>query len=410
MCCYAPFQGLCTAYFVLHDASRYPPINTNITSPLPTSDQITDPITQKHLHVFRDDLVAWFDGERRDMPWRRTDDPYRIWLSEVMLQQTRVDQARPYYERFVAAFPTAEALAAADLDDVLRLWEGLGYYSRARNLHKAARMIVETFDGRFPDTYDAIRTLPGVGAYTAAAVLSIAFDRPHAVLDGNVIRVLTRAFAIEDEVNKNRTKKQLQRLADALLDPSKPGDFNEAMMELGATVCTPKSPRCPSCPLQSVCAAFAARTPEAFPVKKKKAPVPHYDIAAGLLFNDDGELLIQRRPEDKMLGGLWEFPGGKREPGEPLEETCRRELREELGIEIEIEELFGTVSHAYTHFKITLYAFRCRITSGTPQSREGLPLRWVSVPDLSNYAFPRANRRLIDALLARRQNPTLFDG
>ncbi len=377
---------------------------------LSTADQINKRITKTHLRAFRDDLVAWFDGDQRDMPWRRTDDPYRIWLSEVMLQQTRVDQARPYYERFVAAFPTVEALATAALDDVLRLWEGLGYYARARNLHKAARMVVETFGGRFPDTYDAIRTLPGVGAYTAAAVLSIAFDRPHAVLDGNVIRILTRVFTIEEEIGKSRTRKQLQRLADALLPPSRPGDFNQAMMELGATVCTPKAPRCPSCPLRLVCAAFTAGTPEAFPVKKKKAPVPHYDIAAGLLFNDDDELLIQRRPEDKMLGGLWEFPGGKREPGEPIEETCRRELREELGIEVEIEELFGSVSHAYTHFKITLYAFRCRIRSGTPQSREGLPLRWVSVTDLADYAFPRANRRLIEALLDRQQNPTLFDG
>ena len=373
------------------------------------SDPIDPRITHKHRRVFRDDLVAWFDGDPRDMPWRRTDDPYRIWLSEVMLQQTRVDQARPYYERFVAAFPTVETLAAADLDEVLRLWEGLGYYSRARNLHKAARRVVETFGGRIPDTYDAISTLPGVGPYTAAAVLSIAFGRPHAVLDGNVIRVLTRVFTIKDEISKSRTRKQLQHLADALLDPSRPGDFNQAMMELGATICTPKTPRCPSCPLRTVCGAFVAGTPEAFPVKKKKAPVPHYDVAAGLLFNDDDQLLIQRRPEDKMLGGLWEFPGGKREPGESMEETCRRELREELGIEVEIEELFGTVSHAYTHFKITMYAFRCRIRAGTPHSREGLPLRWVSMPELTDYAFPRANRRLINALIDRKKNPTLFD-
>lgn len=344
------------------------------------------------------------------MPWRRTDDPYRIWLSEVMLQQTRVDQAQPYYERFVAAFPTVEALAAASLDDVLLLWEGLGYYSRARNLHKAARVVVDAFGGQFPDTYDAIRTLPGVGPYTAAAVLSIAFGRPHAVLDGNVIRVLTRVFAIEEEIDRGPTRKQLQRLADALLDPSRPGDFNQAMMELGATICTPATPRCPACPLRLVCAAFTAGKPDAYPVKRKKAPIPHYDIAAGLIFNDDDHLLIQRRPEDKMLGGLWEFPGGKREPDEPLEETCRREVREELGVEVEIEELFGAVSHAYTHFKITLYAFRCRIRAGAPASREGLPLRWVAVPDLADYAFPRANRRLINALLDRQQNPTLFDG
>jgi A/G-specific adenine glycosylase len=230
------------------------------------------------------------------------------------------------------------------------------------------------------------------------------------VLDGNVIRVLTRAFAIADEIGSQRTRKKLQALADALLDPSRPSAFNQAMMELGATVCTPTAPRCPSCPLRAPCGAWATGTPEAFPVKKKKAPVPHYDIAAGLIFDEEGRLLIQRRPEDKMLGGLWEFPGGKREPGEPLAETCRREVREELGVDVVIEDLFGKVSHAYSHFKITMYAFRCRIQEGTPESREGLPLRWVTMPELADYAFPRANRRLIEALIARQQNPTLFDG
>ena len=369
-----------------------------------------DRVTPAHLAAFREDLIAWYEKVKRDMPWRQTDDPYRIWLSEVMLQQTRVDQAQPYYERFVEAFPTVDALAAADLDVVLRLWEGLGYYSRARNMHKAARVVVEQFGSRFPDTYDAIRTLPGVGAYTAAAVLSIAYGRPHAVLDGNVIRVLTRAFAIPDEVNSQRTRNHLQILADALLDASRPSAFNQAMMELGATRCTPKAPQCPRCPLRSVCSAFDAGTPTAFPVKKKKAPIPHYDIAAGLVFDEQGRLLIQRRPEDKMLGGLWEFPGGKREPGEPLEETCRRELREELGIDVEIDALFDRVSHAYTHFKITMYAFRCHIRAGTPTSREGQPLRWVPLSELDSYAFPRANRRLLDALHTRQQNPTLFDG
>ena len=373
----------------------------------------TDPpdlsLTDAHYDAFRDALIAWYAHRKRDMPWRRTDDPYRIWLSEVMLQQTRVNQAQPYYERFVAAFPTVEALADADLDDVLRQWEGLGYYSRARNLHKAARRVVDVFGGRFPDTYEAVCTLPGVGAYTAAAVLSIAFERPHAVLDGNVIRVLTRVFAIDAEVGSTRTRCRLQTLADALLDPTRPGDFNQAMMELGATVCTPTAPPCPRCPVRTVCRAFADGAPEAYPVKKKKAPVPHYDIAVGLVFDGDC-LLIQRRPEDKMLGGLWEFPGGKREPGEPIEEACRRELREELGIEVEIESLFGKVSHAFTHFKITLYAFRCRIRIGTPQPQDGVPMRWVPIAELADYAFPRANRRLIETLIERRQNPTLFDG
>lgn len=357
---------------------------------------------------FRQNLLAWFSGSARDLPWRRTDDPYRIWVSEVMLQQTRVDQAQPYYERFTEAFPTAAALAEAPRDRVLHLWEGLGYYSRARNLHRAAAMIMERFGGCFPDTYEEIRQLPGVGPYTAAAVLSIAFGHPHAVLDGNVARVLARVFTIEEDVKATRTRKTLQALADHLLPPEQPGPFNEAIMELGATVCTPAAPRCPVCPLQPICGAYAEGEPEAYPVARKRPPRPHYDIAVGLVFNPQGELLIQRRPDHGLLGGLWEFPGGKQEPDETLEAACRRELREELGIEVEVEAPFHRLSHAYTHFKITLHAFRCRIRSGEPVSESDLPLRWVSVAGLDDYAFPRANRRLIERLQAQRRSPTLF--
>jgi A/G-specific adenine glycosylase len=365
--------------------------------------------TDAHRDAFRTDLLDWYDRVRRDMPWRETDDPYRIWLSEVMLQQTRVDQAAPYYERFVDAFPTVEALAAASLDDVLRLWEGLGYYSRARNLHEAARLVVDEFDGAVPDTMDAIRQLPGVGPYTAAAVLSIAYERPHGVLDGNVIRLLTRVFTIDDEVGATRTRRQLQALADALLDPERPGDFNQAMMELGATLCAPTSPGCLACPVQPVCGAYATGTQEQYPVKKRKPPVPHYDIAVGLVFDELDRVLIQRRPEDKMLGGLWEFPGGKRQDDEPLRETCRRELQEELGIAVEVGPLVQRIKHAYSHFKITLHAFRCRHVAGTPISCEGQPLEWVALENLDDYAFPRANRRLIETLTERDRQPSLFD-
>ncbi|RMH53256.1 MAG: A/G-specific adenine glycosylase [Bacteroidetes bacterium] len=353
-------------------------------------------------------MPAWFDAVARDLPWRRTNDPYRIWISEIMLQQTRVDQAVPYYERFLAAFPTVHALAEADLDDVLRRWEGLGYYARARHLHRAARTIVERFGGRVPDTYDAIRTLPGIGPYTAAAVLSLAYGRSHAVLDGNVARVLARVFTVADDVKATATRRRLQTLADALIDPEQPGRFNEAMMELGATVCTPTAPRCSVCPLRPVCGAFAEGRPEAYPVTKKKAPVPHHDIAVGVLFNEAGEVLIQRRPEDAMLGGLWEFPGGKREPNEPLHETCRRELHEELGIEVSVGERLCRIDHAYSHFKITLHAFRCALHAGTPTSRTGQPLHWVAVEALGDYAFPRANRRLIEHLRSHPFQPSLF--
>ncbi|QXD17158.1 A/G-specific adenine glycosylase [Rhodocaloribacter litoris] len=354
-------------------------------------------------------MIGWFAAAARDLPWRHTHDPYRIWLSEVMLQQTRVDQAVPYYQRFLDAFPTVEALAAADLDEVLRLWEGLGYYARARSLHRAARMIVDDFGGRFPATYAEARRLPGVGPYTAAAVLSLAYEKPHAVLDGNVARVLARVFTVGDDVKAAATRRRLQARADDLLDPERPGPFNEAMMELGATVCTPAGPRCPACPLRPVCGAFAEDRPEAYPVTTKKAPLPHHDVAVGLVFDEQGRVLIQRRPPDGLLGGLWEFPGGKRRPGEPLEATCRRELYEELGIEVEVEAPFHRLSHAYTHFRITLHAFRCRLGTGTPASQNGEPVRWVPVAELKDYAFPRANRRLIERLLETKHTPSLFD-
>lgn len=358
--------------------------------------------------VFEHDLIEWFRREARVMPWRQTNDPYRIWISEVMLQQTRVDQAWDYYERFVEAFPTVEALAEAPLDDVLRLWEGLGYYARARNLHRAAREVVERFGGVVPATYDAFRSLPGVGPYTAAAVLSIAYGQPHAVLDGNVARVLARTFRVEEDVKNARTRRLLQALASELLTPADPSAYNQALMEVGATVCTPRSPSCPACPLHSICRARQGGVQERYPITVSKPPIPHHDIAVGVVFNEAGEVLIQRRPENAMLGGLWEFPGGKREPGESLEETCRRELQEELQIEVSVEQPICRIAHAYSHFKITLYAYRCRLISGTPIAPEGTPIRWVPPAQLSEFAFPRANRRLIDILLNEQRTPSLF--
>jgi A/G-specific adenine glycosylase len=326
-----------------------------------------------------------------------------------MLQQTRVDQATPYYERFLERFPTVHDLAGASQDDVLHAWEGLGYYSRARNLHKAAQHIVAEPTVGFPSTESDFRALPGVGPYTTAAVLSIAFDVPLAVLDGNVARVLTRVFAIDQDVKAGKTRKYLQTLADELLNPACPGDYNQAVMELGATVCTPQSPACPKCPLQSGCMAYAGGNPTDYPKTTPKKPIPHYNIAVGLVFDDQDRLLINKRPDDVLLGGLWEFPGGKQEPGESLEETCQRELEEELGIEVTVGALFDRVDHAYSHFKITMHAFICRIRSGTPSTRNGMPLVWVPLDRLGQYAFPRANRRILGHLLQRRRNPMLFD-
>ncbi len=381
------------------------------------ADRLTRRVTPEVQAAFREDLPTWFDGARRAMPWRETDadgrrDSYHVWVSEVMLQQTRVETATPYFLRFVEAFPTVEALAAAPLDDVLKRWEGLGYYSRARNLHRAAQQVAEEHGGRVPSDEEAFRALPGVGPYTAAAVLSLAFDRPLAVLDGNVTRVLTRVFGVAEDAKAGRTRTALQALAGRLLDAERPGRWNEAVMELGATVCTPTSPACPYCPLRSVCVAFAEGDPEAYPVTSKSKPVPHHTVAVGVVSDEAGRLLIQRRPEDGLLGGLWEFPGGKQEAGETISETCRREIREEVGIEVEVGAEVARVNHAYSHFRITMHAFRCTLAAGTAPgavaSASGEPVRWIGVDELDDVAFPRANRRVIEALQAEARAPRLF--
>ncbi|MCC6904826.1 MAG: A/G-specific adenine glycosylase, partial [Anaerolineae bacterium] len=265
-------------------------------------------------------LIDWFSAHQVDLPWRRERTPYRVWLSEIMLQQTQVTTVIPYYLRFLERFPTVEALAAAPLDNVLKLWEGLGYYSRARNLHRAAQMVTEEPGGVFPDTVEGLLALPGVGRYTAGAIASIAFGVDASLLDGNVIRIFTRLFDIPDDVTDPAAKARLWRLADDMVPRGRAALWNEGLMELGRLVCTPKSPACAECPLRDLCTSYAAGTVSERPVRRPRATTPHYDVVAGVIRRADGALLIAQRRLDGMLGGLWEFPGGKREPGESLPE------------------------------------------------------------------------------------------
>jgi A/G-specific adenine glycosylase len=348
--------------------------------------------------TLQDKLITWFDAHRVDLPWRGDRHPYKVWLSEIMLQQTQVETVIPYYERFLERFPTVEALAAAPLDDVLKMWEGLGYYSRARNLHKAAKMIVDEFSGSFPQTVKGLRKLPGVGPYTAGAIANFAFLLDAPLVDGNVIRVLTRLFDIDDDVTRSATKRELWALAESLVPEGRGPAWNEGLMEFGRLVCTPKSPDCHACPLQAECRAYAAGTQLQRPVKRKRKPTPHYDVTAGVIRRADGALLIAQRPTDKMLGGLWEFPGGKREEGESLPECLQRELREELAIEVAVGSQIVTVKHAYSHFRITLYAFECRITAGQPQAIAADSIVWAHLSELDAYAFPVTDQKIIAAL------------
>lgn len=362
------------------------------------------PLTEANIADLRSALLAWYHQVKRPMPWRETSDPYRIWLSEVMLQQTRVDQAEPYYRRFTARFPTVHALAVAETDEVLKHWEGLGYYARARNLHKAAKALVADFAGEIPSRYDEFLSLPGVGPYTAAAVLSIAYQVPKGVVDGNVIRVLSRLFTLDAPQTHPAQQRLLQRVMDLLVPDESPGDFNQAVMELGATVCTPKAPSCPKCPLNGLCAGWAAGTPTRWPTPKPKKDVPEVEVVVGILRNERGEWLMQRRAENAMLGGMWELPGGKVEPGEAPENAVVREFKEELGVTVRVEGFAGRIKHAYSHFHVNLAGYWCRLEDGNPASPQGLPLAWTSAQDRAQLAIPRATQKLFEAL----QSPDLF--
>jgi len=346
---------------------------------------------------FQSNLMAWFDTNARALPWRDSKDPYQIWLSEVILQQTRVDQGLPYFHVFLDRFPSVGHLASASIDDILLAWEGLGYYSRARNLHKAAKQILSEHGGKLPRTYREWLTLPGVGPYTAAAVSSIAFGEKEAVLDGNVMRVLSRVFAFEGIAQSSSGRKHLHSLASDILNRDNPGRHNEAMMELGALVCKPRNPSCGDCPVEKNCQARILGRVHEFPQKRPSKSVPHFDISVAIIRDDKNRILIQRRPEDAMLGGLWEFPGGKNEKTESFEETCIREVREELAIDVEAIRPIVSVKHAYSHFRITLHAFECRQISNAEPTTD-LPLAWVLREELSNYAFPRANRKLLEIM------------
>ena len=352
-------------------------------------------------------LNWWSDHGRHDIPWKRTSsgdrpapdqplDPYPIWIAEVMLQQTQLAVVLPYWHRWMAMFPTVEALAAASLEQVRLLWQGLGYYSRARRLHQAAQQI----SGRsWPGDLEEWMALPGIGRTTAGSILSSAFNAPVPILDGNVRRVLARLRAHDRPPARDQAL--FWQWSHALLDPQRPRDFNQALMDLGATLCTPRQPLCDACPWQRHCAAYAAGEPSRWPVSEERKPVPFQVIGVGVVLNADGEVLIDQRLEEGLLGGLWECPGGKQEPGETIEACITRELQEELAIEVTVGQELISVDHAYSHKRLRFVVHVCRWLSGEPKPLASQQVRWVLPDDLGNYAFPAANAKIIAALRAR---------
>jgi A/G-specific adenine glycosylase len=322
-----------------------------------------------------------------------------------MLQQTQVNTVIPYYHRFLDLFPDVAALARAVLQDVLKCWEGLGYYARARNLHRAAAIVVNRFNGRVPDDWKHFRSLPGVGPYIGAAVLSIAHDRVLAVVDGNVKRVLARIFEDSTPVNGSTAHKLFSRLADILIDPTSPGRYNQALMEVGALVCRPANPRCDQCPVIAFCRAYRHGSVDDYPRRNQRKPVPEMRIAVGVIRRNGRVLITQRRP-DGLLGGLWEFPGGKMKPGETAEAACRREITEEVGLDIRVDSHLTQVRHAYTHFKIVMDVFLCDYIKGTVQLHGPVDHCWIDMADIDRYPIPKANLKFISKL----KNPEILNG
>lgn len=351
----------------------------------------------KEITLFQKKLLTWFETHRRELPWRETEDPYHIWVSEVMLQQTQVKKVLEYYQKFINRFPTVERLAEASLHQLLKTWEGLGYYARARNLHKAAQIVAKDLKGEIPVDYATFRKLPGVGEYIAAAVQSIAFNIPYAVVDGNVKRLLARLFLIKLPINQSASGKVFQEKADLLLDQSAPGNFNQAMMELGATVCRPKSPTCIVCPVNTTCLAFQNAQQEEFPVKRKSKRLPEYHIVAGIIHKNN-QMLITQRKLDGLLGGLWEFPSGRIQSKENVQQACRRAIREETSLCVDPIEYLTRVKHAYTHFKVVIDVFHCHYQSGEVVLSQAVDYRWITVDQIEQFPFPRSNHKFIPLL------------
>jgi len=346
-------------------------------------------------------LLRWYRAHRRRLPWRIDRDPYRVWVAEVLLQQTRVAQAVPYFERFVREFPTVEALARAPAERVLKVWEGAGYYARAHHLHAAARQLVRENDGELPSTEEMLERLPGVGPYIARAVASIAFGRPCVALEANGVRVVARWTREEGDVRNPAVRSRLEGELRAVLPRKDPGTFTEAVMELGETVCAPTRPACPVCPVAFACRAYRELDdPARLPTRRKRTRRPHIR-AALVVLTDGGRMLVQRRPSSGLLPGLWEFPGGRVEPGESSEDAARRELREETGLSVGRLVPIGTVHHAYSHFSVELHAF-----VGQPRERArrrtGSERRWVTRNQLARLPIPKATEKVLALVTSAR--------
>lgn len=351
----------------------------------------------KKDRLIRKSLIDWYRKNQRDLPWRKVDDPYAIWVSEVMLQQTQVSTVIPYFQRFLKKFPDLQSLAEAELETVLKAWEGMGYYARARNLHRAAVNVFDHHHGKIPSSFAELKKLPGVGDYIAAAVASIAFEEPYPVVDGNVKRVLSRLFLIDTQVNDPSAHIVFHKHASRFVDiysKEHQGIFNQAIMELGALICRPRNPDCKSCPVAFCCRAYQKNLVGIYPKRLKRIKPPEYQVSAAIL-RKKGKILITRRKLEGHLGGLWEFPGGKVRENETPEQACIREIKEEVNLDISVDTFLTRIKHAYTHFKITMDIFNCSYISGDLKLNGPVDYRWVTADELKLFPFPGADRKFM---------------
>lgn len=356
---------------------------------------------------FQEALLAWFAAHSRELPWRRSYLPYHIWLSEIMLQQTQMDRVIDYFTRWLERFPDIAALAAANEEEVLRYWEGLGYYTRARNLHRAAQHVVAAYQGTLPTDHAALLRLPGIGRYTAGAIMSLAFNEPYPVVDANVERLFARLDDIDSPIKEAANQRFLWQRVRELIPAGQARSFNQALMELGALVCTPRNPDCPTCPLRMRCRALRSRSVERRPVTRDKRPVVRIEMVTGILIHQ-GKIFIQKRPPTGVWANLWEFPGGQLEPGESPAEALIREYREETEWEIEGLEELRVVRHSYTRYRVTLHGYCCRLApgSGPPVLHAAQEYRWVEPTALDRFAFPTGHRQLIETEKERLRHRT----
>jgi len=343
---------------------------------------------------FNLDLLHWYDRHKRDLPWRKTKDPYQIWLSEIMLQQTQVDTVIPYYNRWIETCPTLHDVAKLSLDQLLKLWEGLGYYSRCRNFYKAVHLVNSKFNGVIPSDQQQFIKLPGVGEYTANAVLSIAFDQPLPAMDGNIKRVMSRVLGI-----KTPSKYNLSRIKNKLIkwiDIDRPGDFNQALMDVGANICRPQNTKCEICPIAEYCSAKLSKNPVSYPLKTVKKKTPHIQVVGGMVWYKD-KFLILKRHEDKMLGGLWEFPSKKIISNQDISKTLQSLIFNQTGLNVQIQDKIGSVNHTYSHFSMTFTVYHCLVGSlkGFTTDQE---TNWVQLEEIDQYPFPKANQKIFELL------------